>query len=199
MNNNNKFWDIEDILMSNEQISCVADKDIIGLNFNEKHSSLDFDSINKEGQKLEIPLWMANNLRKKGYITIKNPKFLTDKFYNQMVADPTIINFKNKNNYIFDLYIQLIPLLDEQQKWSKNIAISFYKRLFYIFLNSTDIHFENHSLIKNLSFKEKRFYDESLKINRNFKYYIEFYTFNNKSLEEIVEAKKLIIKKKKTN
>jgi len=194
----NKFWDIDDILMSNEQVTCVADKDIYGISLNDNNSSLDLDSFTKEGQKLELPLWTANNLRKKGYVTIRNPKFLTDKFFNQMVADPTIINFKNKNNYIFDLYIQLIPLLDEQQKWPRNIAISFYKRLFYIYLNSTDIHFENHALIKNLSFREKRFYDELLKVNRNFKYYMEFYSYNNKSLEEIVEAKKMNLKKKKT-
>lgn len=198
MSSYNKYWDIDDILMSNEQMTCMADKDLRGVNFNDKTAHLDLDAVTKEGQKLELPLWLAKLLRKKGYITIRNPKFMAEKFYNQIVADPTIINFKNKNNYIYDLYIQLIPMLDENHKWSKNTAFAFFKRLFYLFMNSTDIHFENHSLIKTLSFKEKRFYDESLKINRSFKYYLEFYCFNNKSLEEIVEAKKLTHLKKKT-
>ena len=199
MTSNNKFWDLDDLLMSNEIVTCMANKDIYGLTFNDKASNLDFDSLTKEGQKLEIPYWMGNKLRKNEFVTMKKPKFLTDKFYNQTVADPVIINFKNKNNYIYYLYLEMIPFMDEEAKWSKNIAECFFKRFFYIFLNSIDIEFENHNLIKNLSIKEKKFYDEMLRINRNFKYYHENYFFNNKSLEEIIEAKKINLKKKKIN
>jgi len=197
MSSNNKFWDLEDLLMSNETVTCMANKDIIGLTFNDKASNLDFDCLTKEGQKLEIPYWMANKLRKNEFVTMKKPKFLTDKFYNQTVADPTIINFKNKNNFIYNLYLEMIPYMDDEAKWSKNIAECFFKRFYYIFLNSIDIEFENHNLIKNLSIKEKKFYDEMLKINRNFKYFHENYFFNNKCLEDINEAKKVILKKKK--
>jgi hypothetical protein len=200
MSSNNKFWDVEDLLMSNETVSCIANKDITGLTFNDKDTNLDFDSITKEGQKLELPYWMGNKLRKNEFVTIKKPKFLTYKFYYQTVADPTIINFKNKNNFIYDLYLEMIPYMDEEAKWSRNIADCFYKRFYYIFLNSIDIEFENHNLIKNLSLKEKKFYDEMLKINRNFKYYHENYFFNNKTFEEVNEAnKKIVMKKKKMN
>lgn len=193
----NKFWDIEDLLMSNETVTCMANKDIVGLTFNDKASNLDFDTITKEGQKLEIPYWMGNKLRKNEFVSMKKPKFMTDKFYNQTVADPTIINLKNKNNYIYNLYLEMIPYMDDEGKWSKNIADVFYKRLYYIFLNSIDIDFENHNLIKNLSLKEKKFYDEMLRINRNFKYYHENYFFNNKCLDEIYEMKKVSMLKKK--
>jgi hypothetical protein len=196
----NKFWEIDDILMSNEQIICITEADIHGLEFLDKsNNQTENDHIIKEENKLEIPLWLSLILRSLNYVSIKHPKYLTDKFYNLIQADPIILNFKVKNQYFYDICTQLIPYLDEDLKWPKVLADAMYKRFLYLLQNSSNVLYENHSLIKNLCLKEKDFYEKNVKINRNVKFYIENYFNNNKTLDDVLEAKKMTHKRKKIN
>jgi hypothetical protein len=199
----NKFWDIDDILMTQEVIASIAEDDIKGINFNNKPNGIgDFSddvNITREGNKVESPIWFALVLRDNNFVAINAPKYLTDKFYNLLQADPTIINFKAKSNYIYDLFLKLIPYFDEEErKWPKMICDSIHKRFIYFMKNSTNVVFENYPLMKNMCHKEKQFYDKMVKINKNIKIFIDNYENNNKTLDEVSEIKTLARKSKKT-
>jgi hypothetical protein len=194
----NKFWEVDNLLMSNELVSCIAETDIFGLDLGDKskQTSGGGNAI-VEGSKLEVPLWFGLILRKINYVSIKQPKYLTDKFYNQLQADPVIVSFKNKNPFIYDICMQLIPYLDDDQKWPKCLAETLYKRFLHLLKNSSNVIYENEQLLKLLSWKEKNFYDKTVKINKNVKFYLENYENNNKLLDDIIEAKKNNQKRKK--
>jgi hypothetical protein len=194
---NNKFWDVDDLLMSNQTISCITEADILAFDFSQKNGSIQYQDVIKEGNKLELPLWLALLFRANSWVSIKQPKYISDKFYNQLKADPTIVNFKKKNEYLYDCCIKLIPFLDEERKWHVCLAYSLYKRYLFLFQNSTDVSFENHSLINMICIKEKNFYELMTKISRSFKFYLDNYINNNNNLEELIQAKKNSIKKKK--
>jgi len=196
--NINKYWDADDLLMTNETMTSIIDADIEGLDLTDKSGNVyNKNKSIKEGSKLDAPLWLTLILRKMNHITIRQPKYLTDKFYNQLQADPTIVNFKAKNPYIYDIVMHLIPLLDEENKWAKCYGEVIYSRLLHVLKNSSNIIYENQSLMKLLAWKEKNFYDKVVRINKNIRFYLDNYENNNKNLDEIIEAKKLNQKRKK--
>lgn len=195
----NKFWDLDDILMSDEIITCIADQDIYGVDFISK-SNVNMDNVVIEGNSLDIPVWLIMVLRQMNLITVKSPKYLTDQFYRNLNTDhPEIINFKSKNNYFYDICAKLIPILDDEQKWPKCITHVMYQRYLKILKNSVDVQYEDEEITKKSCMREKNFYDKMVKLNRNMKFYIENYENNNRALDELIEAKKMKTKKKKIN
>ena len=114
----NKFWDADDLIMSNEIISATIETDITGLDFNDKTGNIyNKQKVIHEGAKLEAPLWLILNLKKTNHVTIRQPKYLTEKYYNLLQADPEIVNFKAKNPFLYDIVMHLIPHLDEENKF----------------------------------------------------------------------------------
>jgi hypothetical protein len=195
-----KFWDADDLLMSQEQVISIAEKDLQGLIFGNKCEIGNFEeeqNITKEGHKLEAPLWFALVLRNESFVTINNPKFLTDKFYHMLQADPTIVNFKNKSLHFYEICLKLIPFLDEEDKWPRILAETIQKRFLNFMKNAANVKYENYNLTKLVCLREKKYYDKQVKINKNVKFFLENYQNNNKSLEDIIFAKKISKKTKK--
>ena len=207
-----KFWEVDDILMTSEIVPCMAEEDIKGLNFHDKLNGVgDFSednniNITKEGNKLEVPLWFALILKETGYVSMIHPKYLTDKFYNLLQTDPTIVNFKVKNVFIYDICMKLIPVLEnknnneeEERNWPRTLSDTIHKRFLYFLKNASNVVYENYSLMKIVCHREKTFYDKMVKINKNVRFYIENYENNNKNLDEVVQAKLVGKKSKKLN
>ncbi len=195
-----KFWEADDLLMSQEFVTSIAETDILGLNFGNKNEIGNFEeheNITKEGNKLEAPLWFALILKDEGFATINHPKYLTDKFYHVLQADPTIVNFRTKNFHFYDICLKLVPFLDEEAKWPKILAETIQKRFPNFMKNAANVHYENYNLTKLVCLREKNFYDKQVQINKNVKFYLENYQNNNKSLEDIIVAKKMSKKVKK--
>ncbi len=186
------YWDIDDLLTSQENVQSIADQDIEGINLRENTIGEFGDNcILKEGQTFDMPLWLASIIREGGYSIIREPKYLTDKYYYLLQNDPTFVNIKSKNSYFYEICMKLIPHLDEEEKWPKLLIETIHKRFLYFLRNSTNVVYENHTLGKIISIKEKEFYDKMVKINKNVKFYLENYENNNKNLEEVTEAKKM--------
>jgi hypothetical protein len=189
----NKFWDIHDIISSNEKFTCIAEKEIY--NVPELDKSLTQTSGTntiKEGSKLELPLWLALPLHTSDNVSIQPPKYFNVKMNNSLHADPTIVNLKAKTNYFYDICLKLLPYLDEGKIWPKCLIITFAKRYFKIIMNSANVQYEDTNIKKNLCLKEKEFYDKMLTINKEIKFFLQNYRNNNKVLSEglMVNAKR---------
>ena len=208
----NKYWDAEDILMSNEMISCTAEIDLYGIENLEKNYSINQEKSKEmylsnemneyilfEGEQKSLPIWAALLLIKYSFISITPPKFLTEKFFNALLADPTILNLKEKNNYFYDTCIALIPFLENEQNWKTCLTLALYKRFLFFQQNSTNVEYENHSINRIASRREIDFYEKIVKINKNIRFYLENYSKNNKNLDELIQNKKVSYKKKKVN
>jgi hypothetical protein len=203
-----KYWDAEDLLMSQEMLSTMTEEDIKGINFQDKvngvgnfdaeNRSNNLDTITREGSKLDVPLWFALILREYNFSSLNQPKYLTEKFYSQLQTDSTIVNFKLKNFYLYDIYLKLITFFDEEdKKWPKIIAETINKRFLFLMKNAANVIYENYSLTKIMCFKEKIFYDKMVKVNKNIKFFIENYENNNKNLDDIVDQKRMSRRTKK--
>jgi hypothetical protein len=202
-----KYWEAEDLLMSQEMMSTMTEEDIQGINFQDKVNGVgnfdsqnrnNIDTITREGSKLDVPLWFALILKDNNYISLNQPKYLTDKFYSQLQTDSTIVNFKVKNFYLYDIYLKLIPFFEEEErKWPKMIAETIHKRFLFLMKNAANVIYENYSLTKIMCFKEKIFYDKMVKVNKNIKFFIENYENNNKNLDDIVDQKRMSRRTKK--
>lgn len=189
----NKYWDINDILSTNEKVICIAEREMFNVQELDKSLTLhnDTNSI-KPDAKLDLPLWLALPLRMSDNVSIRPPKYLNVKMCNSLQADPTIVNLKAKSNYFYDICLKLYPYLDENQMWPKCLIITFAKRYFKIIMNSANVQYEDTSIKKNLCLKEKEFYEKMLNLNKEIKFFIQNYSNNNKVLHEglMVNAKR---------
>jgi GINS complex protein len=197
LHSKNKYWDIHDILAGNEILTCEVEKDLY--NINELDKTINFnnseENVIKQETKLELPLWMALDFQDNELVKIHNPKFFNKKLLNHLQVDPVIANLKTKSNYFYEVAMKLIPYLDENKQWEKCLAKTFSKRYLFLLQNSVNVKFENYGILKNLSYKEKIFYEKMISIHRAFKFFTENYSNNNKTLEDGVNYHSL--KKKK--
>lgn len=182
----NKYWDINDLLATNEKVNCLAERDLANVAELDK-SSAQMNSLGliKEGTKFELPLWIAIPFHLyENTITMNAPKYFNKKMNNNMQADPTIINLKQKTNYFYDICMKLLPFLDEDKIWSRCLITSFAKRYFKLVMNSSNIQNEDINIQKNLCLREMIFYEKMLSLNKELKHFIQNYRTNNKVIPE---------------
>ena len=196
----NKFWDIKDILMTSEEMEGIAEIDLEGVDFLDRsltaHSTT---NIIKDQTKLKLPLWISISLRKKSWLTITNPKYLSDKFYNLLQADPVIADLKSKTKFFYEICLTLISLelnniyeqnnneINERQtwkdKWQKCLIMTVVKRHLYLLQNSFNVLFDNQKILKIVCNSEKEFFDRLVLNNKKRKFFIENYLNNNSTLQ----------------
>jgi len=217
----NKFWDLDDIIMTSEIVVVVTEKDLEGVEYFHKSLAIQNYSsedslIIKSQSNLEIPLCLAIPLRKKKeeiWLTINKPKYLSIKFYNFLQADPVIANLKSKSQYFYGICIILISLeltdLNNQdqmdikeittwkENWQKCLTMTISKRNLYFVQNSFNVQFENQSILKNVCLAEKNFYEKVLFNNKSLKFWKENYLNNNKSMDLDLDKKIISGKRRK--
>ena len=189
----NKYWDINDIVSTNENVICIVEKDLHNIpELDKSIISNDDSNTIKEGSKLELPLWLALPFQVTENVSIQPPKYFNNKMNNNLQADPTIVNLKLKTNYFYDICLKLLPYLDENKIWPKCLIITFAKRYYRIIMNSANVQYEDNNIIMTLCLKEKEFYERMVTLNKEIKFYIQNYKNNNKLLSDglINNAKK---------
>jgi len=210
----NKFWDLKEILMTSEEMEVILETDLEGVDFLDK-SNANHNSVSKikDQSKLKLPLWISTSLRKKGWLSITPPKYLTQKFYNLLQADPVIADLRSKTKYFYDICLTFISIelsnnvnninnnerneIQYWKNWQKCLITTVIKRHFFLLQNSFNVLFENQKILKMICNSEKEFYEKLVNNNKKTKYYIENYLNNNNSLENEQETK-VIGKRRKT-
>lgn len=193
----NSYWDLDDILLSEETIGCKLDMDCPFLSHITPQNTISTSSFS-EDEVVQIPISVACPLALVGSITIEKPSFLEDDYYNILQADPTITNLSGKNKYFYEKLNLLIPYLEVEEKWIKCLVKTIFLRFLFYFKNSQNVQIINTNVQRKSSLKEVKFFENMVKFNNNNKYFKENYSNNNKVLEEKIEAKKMRLKMKKS-
>jgi len=201
--------------MTSEEMEGITEIDLENVEFLDKSLTV-FNSSTKikDQTKLKLPLWISISLRKKGWLTINHPKYLSTKFYNLLQADPVIADLKSKTKYFYEIVLTLISLelsnsfdqnnneRSERQTWKENwqkcLILTVVKRHLFLLQNSFNVLFENQKILKVVCNSEKEFYEKLVFNNKKIKFYIENYLNNNNTLENEHENKIIVGKRRKT-
>ena len=160
--NKNKYWSANDFLLYEENVTITTEEDeLLSLNILDQDNA-NFDYKVPRNTLIKLPLWAAVVLQGYEAVSINEPAFLGSKFESQLSTDCTIINFKNKNSYFYDICLILIPQIKEKEEkiynWATLIWNALFDRFFYLFKNSKNLLYENYSLLKQLCYREKEFF-----------------------------------------
>lgn len=194
--NENSYWDIDDVLMSEDPIRCKCETNCSFLSLIHKKTRASPNYL--EGENIDLPLAIACSLIELDVISIEKPNYLTDGYYHKLKADPTVPDLSGKNKYFYEKINVLMPYLDMEDKWKKCLIQTVFGRFLHYFKNSQNVQMINTTVDNHCSFKEKQFFDFMVKMHNNIKYYRENYSNNNKVLEDQIEIKKMRLKIKKS-
>ena len=195
--NYNKYWDIDDILMGEEMVSCkiIADAEPLAEFFPNKY---DRESL-KLQETIKLPISLAIPCCQIGATSLETPSYFANEYYNLLQADPLVPDLSGDNKYFYER-IQLIfdyVGIEEEDKWKNMIIKTIFKRFFHYFKNSQNVQLVNTRIHKHCSYKEMKFFEKMVNYNNNIKFFKENYSNNNKVLDEKLEAKKTRFKFKK--
>lgn len=188
----NDFWSINDFFKSEELIPCTTQKELKSIAFlldDNSNENSEGDSIIAENVFIKIPEWSAISLFKSDVIRINEPAFLSKSFYNQIITNSVIINFKNKNNYLYDVCISLIPCLNLEYNWYDILWNCSVERFIYLYKNTLNDSYENENLIKKLCYREKELYKSFLLYQEKLKDFYEYFNMINKKKYNLNEHK----------
>lgn len=194
--NENAYWNIDDVLMSEEPIRCKCETNCSFLSLIHKKNRT--DSKFYQGEYIDLPLSISCSLIELDVISINKPDVLTEGYYHKLKADASIPDFSGKYKYFYEKINLLMPYLDIDDKWKKCLIQTVYTRYLHYFKNSQNVQMVNTTVDNHCSHKEKQFFDYMVKMHNNIKYYRENYSKNNKVLDDKIEIKKIRLKNKKT-
>ena len=68
----------------------------------------------KANSKVDLPLWLAVSLAKRGCCELKTPVYLSEKFMNLVKADPEVVNLRNQSFTLYENVLKLCSHLSEE-------------------------------------------------------------------------------------
>ena len=203
----NNYWDINDILMSEEQVNCQLTKDCPFLSLLTQKNEKEEEAYT-ENEEIKLPISLACPLAEDGVLSIEVPTYLSKEYYNILQADPRISDMSGKNKYFYEKCLLMMRYVLEEdnndddsmmdiKRWTECLKNTLFNRFLYYFKNSQNIQIVNTNIHRRSSFKEMKFFEDMVRYNNNIKFFKENYSNNNKILDEKLEAKKMRMKFKK--
>ncbi|XP_054710678.1 DNA replication complex GINS protein PSF3-like [Uloborus diversus] len=100
-----EYFSIDDILATNERIPCRFEVPVHKLGFlNPSSGSADL----AQGNKLELPLWMAQGLHSRHIITTEVPKVYREAYREILNADATVVDLNKMGPYFYHFGLYLL-------------------------------------------------------------------------------------------
>ena len=194
----NSYWEIDDIIMTQDPISIKLLKDCEFLQKLKSVQEINENNPYIQNEIVKVPISVAlilsaplQNDSEEVIASIENPSFLTDDYYNILNADPTVPDLSKKNKYFYEKVLLLLNNVDiDSEKWIKIIIKSLTIRFIYYYKNSLNIQLVNTTVDKHSSNKELKFFKKMVSINNNMKYFRENYNNNNNNLNKKIKMKK---------
>lgn len=123
-----KYWDIDDILAEDDNVTVIAMHKGYKLSFLDPNANKTEKDL-EEGTKTEIPLWLAHRLSVHKFLAVESPLPYREKFKKALLADPTVINLRDKSAYYYERAIRLADILEDSGSISEVLPEIFLKRI----------------------------------------------------------------------
>merc|ERR1712142_109553 len=150
------YLDIDDILMTEEKISCLAKYELLDVDFRRSREEI------SEGKKVDLPVWLA--LRMNEFVRHEIPKPYRTRFQNILIADPEVVNLHREGPKYYGLGLQLgndfFDFADEEDvvKLFETILTTMTRRLIWITDQADADHFQQSKIEHKLDDMEKELY-----------------------------------------
>ena len=102
------WLDIDTILAEEERLPCVFSTDCPTLGHLDKNNS-NYGQMLPKGSRVELSLWLAESLAKKGMVEIEFPKHYGPKMRDQLNSS-SLVNLREYSPYFFDVGLRLSHL-----------------------------------------------------------------------------------------
>ncbi|GFN79204.1 DNA replication complex gins protein psf3-like [Plakobranchus ocellatus] len=111
----NNYFDLDDILASQEKIPCVFNIAVEGLGYLDQSTN---DPNISVGTKLELPFWLAKYLNRdaRGIVAVETPKNYREGYRQILAADPSVVDLHRlgPHFYLFGGKLAILNLPDNQ-------------------------------------------------------------------------------------
>ena len=64
-----------------------------------------------KGTQVELPFWLVLILAEKNFISIQTPKYYKPKFRTHLLADPSVVNIRERSQYFYTVGAKLSKFL----------------------------------------------------------------------------------------
>jgi len=108
-----RYWDLNDFLAEDEFVSATANQTYYNLAILDNSVKKNVKDL-EEGKKFDVPLWLAIRLGTE-YLTIEVPTTYREKFKKILMADPTVVNLKDKSFYYYEVGYKLCKHIDDKE------------------------------------------------------------------------------------
>eukprot|EP01083_Nonionella_stella_P081396 224189_1 len=141
------YFDVDDILAEDEMLSCKFLIDALGLGYLDESND---DEDLKAGAVADLPVWLAQKLWFRGMVEVTCPKFFSERFATNLLADPTVVNLSDRSKYFYrfgmkvsgiqrtdnipvmlqkTLSLRYREIMDKSRRWRGTEFSAFTKRL----------------------------------------------------------------------
>ncbi|RNA39904.1 DNA replication complex GINS PSF3-like [Brachionus plicatilis] len=156
----NGYFNIQDIMASQERISCKFEIDVTNMGFLDSSSH---DSNIKVGSKLDLPYWLVKAIynEKFKFVNIDLPKWYKKFYHDILEADACVVDLRKMGPYYYDFGVLLLNLVETDigLNIARTLLSCFRSRFRRIMdLSSQTDHRDLYKAISKLDFTETEIY-----------------------------------------
>lgn len=156
----NGYFNIEDIMASQERIHCKFEIEVANMGFLDSSS---IDENIKVGTKLDLPAWLVKSLYndKFKFVSIDIPKWYKNFYHEILKADANVVDLRKMGPYYYDFGSLLVSIIDPDigQSVAKILLWTFRNRFRRIMdLSSQTDHRDLYKAICKLDITETEIY-----------------------------------------
>ncbi|GMF09837.1 unnamed protein product [Phytophthora lilii] len=129
------YLDIDEILAGDERVKCTFETDALDCGYLDASCR---EPDLPQGAAVELPLWLAVPLARRGDVTVAAPHFLTKRFRRMLKAGPSSVNLREFSAYVLEVGRQLAPYVgdDEQREIDEILRLCFSGERYRDLLNN---------------------------------------------------------------
>mmetsp|Transcript_17413 Transcript_17413/g.38052 ORF Transcript_17413/g.38052 Transcript_17413/m.38052 type:complete len:184 (+) Transcript_17413:3-554(+) len=106
------YFDLDAVLGEEERLPTTLITDAYKLGFMDS-AALDDDL--EQGTMVELPVWLAKELGKGGFADVAAPKCYAHRFRTFLLADPVVINLRDRSLYYYETGIVLASFVRDNE------------------------------------------------------------------------------------
>jgi len=124
----NGYFNIQDIMASQERISCKFEIEVANMGFLDSSS---YDTAIKVGSKLDFPAWLVKSIYndKFKFASIEIPKWYKNFYHEILKADANVVDLRKMGPFYYEFGKMLASIVDP------DVGLSIAKILLWTFRN----------------------------------------------------------------
>jgi len=107
------YWDVEDILAEQQEVTARASKGIAAGGMLTASSNGAVQKDLKEGAKIQIPYWLAQGFVRRNSMELETPNIYGPTAQEDLSRDPTVCRLSDKSLYYFEVGVRIASLLKD--------------------------------------------------------------------------------------